>query len=81
MRACAFVELCKAEALSYGFLLCPQRICGGVGECVCEECRCQKGYKGEHCEICDINVIEVSPVHLLHHLLKPLNAPPHLRAV
>ena len=56
--------VCIAVTLSSDVPLCLQRICGGVGECVCEECRCQEGYKGQHCESCDISVIEVSPTHL-----------------
>ena len=43
-----------------------QRVCGGVGECVCEECKCQEGYSGMHCEYCDSTVIKVSPAHLPH---------------
>ena len=45
---------------------------------VCEECRCQEGYKGQHCESCDISVIEISPTHLpQHNLLKSLHSLPH----
>ena len=56
--------VCIAVTPSSDVPLCLQRIRGGVGECVCEECRCQEGYKGPHCESCDISVIEVSPTHL-----------------
>ena len=77
--ACACMQvyrMCVVEALLYGFPLHLQRICGGVGECVCEKCRCQEGYEGEHCESCDISVIEVSPTHPVTPFHQPLRASP-----
>ena len=70
--------VCIAVTLSSDVPLCLQQIRGGVGECVCEESRCQEGYKGQHCESYDISVIEVSPTHLpQHNLLKSLHSLPH----
>ena len=75
---CRSMYVCIAVTLSSNVPLCLQQIRGGVGECVCEESRCQEGYKGQHCESYDISVIEVSPTHLpQHNLLKSLHSLPH----
>ena len=58
--------------------VCSRSVVRRGSVCVCEESRCQEGYKGQHCESYDISVIEVSPTHLpQHNLLESLHSLPH----